>query len=852
MQPVIIRLGWRYISRRLFQSMMFALGVALGVAVVIAIDIANGSASRAFALSTESITGRATHQLVGGPNGLDSALYASLRIDLGIKSSAPVITELVRISASDRPLRLLGVDPFVEAPFRPYLAAETSADDRTDFAALHRLIVEPGAVVISDSLAEAFSLKLNDALAVSAGGRFTSGRVVGIMQPQNDASRQALDDLMITDIATAQEIAGLAGRIHRIDLILDADDIQRVIEVLPAGVSLVDVNRESALDQMIAAFEINLQALSLLALVVGLFLIYNTVTFSVAQRRHVIGILRSLGMTKVQIFALVLGEAFALGLLGTALGMGLGVIFGRGAVALVSQTISDLYFAVNVQGIIIAPLTLVKGAAIGLTASVGAAVLPSYDATRTPPAGVMKRSSEEEQTRRRLPALTALAAGMNLLGLSLLQLPTRDVSVGFAALFFIIVGSALFTPMALLLGMRLLLPLTSRLFGALGRMAPRAITRSLSRTSVAVAALTIAVSVIVGVSAMIASFRTTVSDWLDSSLGAQLFVSPPLFTSNLASVDVDSVVLELAGGVAGVRAVSSARHVSVAAPDYPDMPAANLLVSDFDIAGGNRRFKWTQAPPQGHQAALDGGQVMVSEPFAFRRGITPANNRITLTTDRGDQTFDIFGVYFDYSTDQGTVYMSRAVYDRFFDDPFITSLGIFIEPNARPNTVIEGLRDALADFDLVAQDNKSLRQGALEVFDRTFAITIALRLLTTVVAFIGILSALMALQLEHTREYGLMRANGMTAGQLTQFTLIQTGLMGLAAGVLALPIGMALSLALIDVINVRSFGWTMQFTPLPGEFAEAFLVAVAAALLAGLYPALKLGRLKPAAALRSE
>lgn len=541
-----------------------------------------------------------------------------------------------------------------------------------------------------------------------------------------------------------------------------------------------------------------------------------------------------------------------LGLLGTALGIGLGVIFGRGAVALVSQTISDLYFAVHVQSIVIVPLTLVKGAAIGLAASVGAAVLPSYDATRTPPAGVMKRSSEEEQTRRRLPALTVLAAGMNLLGLALLQLPTKDVSVSFAALFFIIVGSALFTPAALLLGMRLLLPLTSRLFGALGRMAPRAITRSLSRTSVAVAALTIAVSVIVGVSAMIASFRTTVSDWLDSSLGAQLFVSPPLFTSNLASVDVDSVVLELAGRVAGVRAVSSARHVSVAAPDYPDMPPVNLLASDFDIAAGNRRFKWTQAPPQEHQAALDGGRVMVSEPFAFRRGITPANNRITLTTDRGDQTFEIFGVYFDYSTDQGTVYMSRAVYDRFFDDPFITSLGIFIEPSAQPNAVIRDLRDALADFDLVVQDNESLRQGALEVFDRTFAITIALRLLTTLVAFIGILSALMALQLEHTREYGLMRANGMTAGQLTQFTLIQTGLMGLAAGVLALPIGLALSLVLIYVINVRSFGWTMQFTALPGEFAEAFLVAVAAALLAGLYPALKLGRLKPAAALRGE
>ena len=850
MRPVIIRLGWRYISRRPFQSILFVLGVALGVAVVIAIDIANGSASRAFALSSESIIGRATHQIVGGPNGFDSTWYTTLRIDLGIKRSAPVVSEFVRVSGSDRALRLLGVDPLVEAPFRPYLAGEA---ERVDFVALNRLIAEPGAVVISHSLAQALKLALNDPLDISAGGRFTAARVVGVIQPDNPTSRQALDDLVITDIATAQEIVGLVGRIHRIDLILDADDdLGGIRQVLPPGVSLVDVKRENALDQMTAAFEINLQALSLLALVVGLFLIYNTVTFSVVQRRHIIGILRSLGTTQAQIFALILGEAFTLGLIGTALGVGLGLIFGRGAVALVAQTISDLYFTVNVQDIAIDPLSLVKGAAVGLLASAGAAVLPSYDATRTPPAGVMKRSSEEEQTRRLLPAITALAVVMNLLGLVLLQLPTMNLYVSFAALFFIIVGSALFTPAALLLGMRLLLPVTGRLFGVLGRMAPRAVTRSLSRTSVAVAALTIAVSVIVGVSAMIASFRTTVSDWLGNSLGAQIFISPPLFTSNYASVDVDAVVLERAGMIEGVRAISSARTVSVAAPDYPELLAVNLLASDFDIAGEGRRFKWTKMPPAEHQAALDEGRVMVSEPFAFRRGITEAKSRITLTTDRGDRSFEIFGVYFDYSTDQGTVYMARSVYNRFFDDPFISSLAVFIEPQADPTAVMGDLRDRLADFDLVVQDNDSLRSGALEVFDRAFAITIALRLLTTVIAFIGILSALMALQLEQAREYGLMRAVGMTARQLTQFTLIQTGLMGLAAGLLALPVGMVLSLVLIYVINVRSYGWTMQFTPLPGEFAEAFLVAVVAALLAGLYPALRLSRLKPAAALRSE
>ena len=845
----LLRLATRHIGRRLFQSVLFVLGVALGVGVIVAIDIANRSASRAFALSSESVTGKATHQIVGGPTGFASELYTRIRLELGIRRSAPVVSEFVRIRGGDQGLRLLGVDPIAEPPFRSYLRGE---NESADIGALNQIIAVPGTVVISDSLALRLNLDVGDQLEISAAGRFSSAQIVGILQTGNNNSRQALDDLIISDIATAQEWTGMAGRLSRIDLILDEGDVERIRSVLPAGATLLESGEGDALSQMIAAFEINLQAMSLLALVVGLFLIYNTVTFSVVQRRGMIGILRSLGATRAQVFAFILGEALILGAIGTVLGLALGVIMGRGAVALVSQTISDLYFAVNVRSISVDAVTLLKGAGIGMLASVVAALLPSFDATRTAPAGVMKRSTEEEQTRRLLPHITTAAVALNVVGLLLLQIPAANLYLSFGALLMIIVGGAFFTPAALLVLLRLMLPLSSAAFGVLGRLACRAITRSLSRTSVAVAALTIAVSVIVGVNTMIGSFRTTVADWLSNSLGAQIFVSPPLFSNNNASIDVDGAVLELARALPGVEAVSSARAVTVYSPDYPDFPPINLLASDFDIAGDKRRFRWTLVAVEDHQAALDAGRLMVSESFANRRGIDKTNNSITLSTDLGERNFEVFGVYYDYSTDQGTVYMARSVYDQYFDDPFVTSLGIFLEAGVDADDVIGALRAQLAGYDLLVQDNAGLRKGALEVFDRTFAITIALRLLTTLVAFIGILSALLALQLEHTREYGAMRATGMSTGQLTRFTLLQTGLMGLVAGVLALPIGTLLSLVLIYVINVRSFGWSMQFVLLPGEFLEAFLVAVVAALLAGVYPAWRLGRLKPAEALRSE
>lgn len=850
---IIVRIAGRYVRRRFLQSLLFVVGVALGVAMVIAIDLANASASRAFALSTESITGRASHQISGTVAGVPTEVYRALRLDLGLRDSAPIVSDFVRAPAlGDSPLRLLGVDPFAEPPFRGYLEVIEVEGAGSAFDALNAFIAEPNSVLISRTLAERFGITAGDSFTLTSGA---SLRVVGVLQPGDAVSAQALDDLLLTDVATAQEIIGQPGRLTRIDLILPADyDPAPILDLLPPGVILETTQQAGgALQQMTAAFELNLQALSLLALVVGVFLIYNTVTFSVVQRRPVIGTLRALGATRRQIFALILSEALVLGLVGTILGMGLGIIFGRASVGLVAQTISDLYFTVNVQRVVVDPFTLAKGAFIGLAASLIAAAIPSYDATRVPPVGSLRRSDVEQKALRLVPLMTGGAVTLNMLGYVMLQLPTQNIVVGFLALFLIVIGGALFTPIILIALMRLATPIADRLFGVLGRMAPRAVVRSLSRTSIAVAALTIAISVIVGVSVMISSFRGTVSDWLETTLGADIFISPPSLTANRSVANVDPAIVAAVAALPGVDRVVTSRSVEVIAPDYPNLPPVNLNAADGEITAGTRGFVWSTVPADDYWPALEAGAIMVSEPFAFRRGITPTANTLTLLTDAGPQTFTIVGVYYDYTTDQGSVFMADAVYRQYFDDPFISALAAFVEPGADVGALIDTLRtETLAGTDLAPQANRELRGGVFEVFDRAFSITIALRVLATVVAFIGILSALMALQLEHTREYGVMRATGMTAPQLWRYTFIQTGLMGTTAGLLALPIGLALALVLIYVINVRSFGWTMQFMPQPDEFAMAFLVAVVAALLAGIYPAWRLGRLVTARALRSE
>lgn len=855
--PMMLRLAGRSMRRRLLQSVLFVAGVALGVAVMVAIDLANGASSRAFDLSAQSVTGRATHQIIGGPAGLPSDLYRQLRLELGLREAAPIVEEYIAaVDLGGRPLRLLGVDPFAEPPFREYLSRiEVDGRDENTFEALNAFIAAPNTALIAETLAERFGVEVGGAIRLRLASGQVDLRVIGVLRPDDAASAEALDSLVLTDIATAQELLGLDGTLTRIDLIVRDESLLPAINaLLPAGATITTPrDQTSALGQMTAAFELNLQALSLLALVVGVFLIYNTVSFSVVQRRAMLGTLRALGATRAQIFALILSEALILGAFGTLIGLGLGVLFGRAAVGVVSQTISDLYFTVSVQRVSVDAFTLFKGALIGVGASLGAALAPSIDATLTPPVGSLRRSTIEEGAQRILPIVTAAAVVLSGAGALLLTIPTDSIVISFGALFSIVVGGALLTPLALVVAMRLAAPIGSALFGILGRMAPRAVARSLSRTSVAVAALTVAVSTIVGVSVMIGSFRNTVANWLDTTLGADIYISPPQVTATQVTANVDPALAARIAAIPGVARVVTGRNVDLIAPDYPNLPPVRVTAATGEVVATERPFLWLNAPDGDYWAALDASALVVSEPFAFRRGITPENAQITLLTDRGAHTFPIVGVYYDYSTDQGIALMADSVYRRFYDDPFITSIAVFLEPDADLNATLETIRaEALADTELLAQSNRSLRNGVFDVFERTFAITGALRMLAVVVAFIGILSALMALQLEQTRQYGTMRAVGMTPRQLWRFTLLQTGLMGGTAGLLALPIGAALAWVLIYVINLRSFGWTLQLTLTADEFALAFIVALAAALLAGVYPAGRLTRLVTARALRAE
>lgn len=864
MTHTLLKTALRDQLRRPWLALLMILSVALGVAVVVSVDLANQSATRAFTLSTDAVVGKATHQILGGSGGIDESVYRELRVAQGNRLSAPVVEGYASaVELGNQTMHVLGVDLFAEPPFRTYLTASPDLSLNA-FAAF---LTQPNTVLLSADTAARFGLHVGDQITLVIGTQKRAVTLVGLLRPPNDISSRALEGLLLTDIATAQELFGMIGKLSRIDLIATPAQAAQIAATLPSNLRLAPASEQAnTVTQLTAAFQLNLAAFSLLALAVGMFLIYNTTLFSVVQRRRVLGILRCVGVTGREIFAMILIEAAVAGTIGSVIGLGLGILLGRLTVGLVTQTINDLYFSVTVRGVDVDTFSLIKGMLLGIGAAMLAAALPAYEAASVPAITVLQRSDLESRVRRGLPAFTFGGIGLIVVGAALLEFVSNSVAVSFAGIFIALFGVTMGVPALTVVFMRCVTATLGRV-GLLGRMAARTVTQALSRTSVAIAALMVAISVVIGVTVMIASFRATVENWLDQTLTADIYISPPLpGTSRIASMD--PALVEKISAVPGVASTQLIRNATVHSPEYGDV----RLVAPTTLRNRILKSYGSNSSAAGILQQLQNGAVIVSEPFANRHQLQQ-DATITLDTDRGAQKFPVVGVYYDYSSDQGLVLMMLDTYRRYWDDPSVSAIAAYVAPGANQNQVEDNLRVALGGAcgapsrplgqnndqsagrdcaPVLVQSNKTLRDAALVIFDRTFAITLALRFIAVVVAFIGVLGALMALQLERTRELGTLRASGMTLPQLWRLTLLESGLMGATAGLLSIPTGLMLSAVLIYVINLRSFGWTIFFTPVPEVYAEALAVAVIAALLAAVYPMLRLGRLQVADALREE
>jgi putative ABC transport system permease protein len=864
------RLFKQFILRPLLQdrarTLTTSVGIALGVGVVIAIQLTNQSSVRGFETALETVAGKAAVEIVG-VRGIDETMLPDLGWLRMFGTASPIIegemaliqgqAQMVRRAEA---LRVLGVDILRDLTLREYIIGAAAppdgsavADDNGELTPQRflELLTSSQSVVITEKLAARRGYSLGSEIELMAGDRINTYVVRGLLKDEGPA-RVMDGSFVLMDIASAQLAFARLGRVDRIDLELpgspDSAAIDAVIDAigsrLPAGLTAQrPARRGQQVERMLDAFHTNLTAMSWVALVVGLFLVYNTVTISVIARRDEIGTLRALGVTRGQVLALFLGEAAVLGVVGSVLGIAVGRVLADFAVGLTSATVSTLYIATAMATPALTMGLVVLAFAIGFPLALVAAWLPAREASRVTPTAAM-RGHDQLATRLHfrvsalvLPALVlAAAAGLTLLG------PVNGRPLfAYLASFMTIIGAALCVP-AIVYGLaRLLRAPLRRVFGVEGLLAHANLSAAIPRLSISIAALAVALSMTVAVVVMIGSFRDTVVYWVGQTLQADLFIGPGMRPTVGAEQTLSPVVIEAVRAHPDIEAVDSARNLDFV---YQD----NLVVlgaASFDVVLSRESllFKEPSDGPEALRRAMADEPVIVSEAFASKYGTRPGDT-LTLETPAGPRPFPVAAVYYDYAVERGVIIMDHRTLTRYFGEMAPSGLASYLRPGADAERVRAEILQSLDEgHRAFIYTNGALRAEILRIFDSTFAITYALEIIAVIVAMLGVAATLFTLVVERQRELTMLRLVGAMGSQVRRAVVIEAALIGGISQAIGLAVGLALAVILVYVVNVQSFGWTIQFRVPMMFLAQISIAVVVATALAGLYPARRAAQL---------
>jgi putative ABC transport system permease protein len=869
------RLFYRHVVRHARQHRLLAalniFSVGLGVSVYLAIQIANHSANRSFAASIDLVAGKANLEVQAPSGGFDETLLPKLTGAPGVRAATPLVEGYATLPRyPGEYLQILGVDLFTNQPFATFaIGAQQVAN-----LDIGQWLADPRALAISDEFAREHGLKIGDPLPLQINGRECVMTIRYLIRQADTAAGRGNSRVAAMDIGWAQELLGKVGRLSSIQLLLDhPDDANRLATQLaklaPPDVTIAPPEQRSQqVERMLAGFELNLWALSLIALLVGMFLIYNTVAASVVRRRVETGILRALGATRVEVQALFLGEALIFGVIGVSLGILGGTLLARYLLGReIARVISTLYLLVSVDRFFLTPLLVGSAFFFGLGSVLAAAWLPSLEGARADPISNLSLGLGATADQAALRSGRWFAAGLGALvvgaGCSALALTTGPAWFGFASAFFVLLGFAFAAP-ALTRGGAALV------YGALGgayavlarsrhggtaraaaflavvRLAVQNLSRSLHRNAIIIAALMAAIAMTIGISVMIFAFRQTVEIWIDRAIVADIFMTPAANETLGNGALFPPEVLAAIRREPGIRAVDTVREIGVNIRG----DRISLAVVDGEdrdrlaFVGGGAAAKLAAFHEPDH--------VLVSEPFAHRYHVK-TGDLLPIPTPDGVVTFHVAGVYYDYSRDAGIIAINRANFIGHWHDDRVMSAAIYLRDPAQLDAAAAHLRTRFNTHgEFLIFSNHAIRERVFEIFAQTFRITGVLRLIAVVVAVIGIFLTLTTLVTERAREIGVLRAIGASRAQVQGAVLVESGLIGMLASLLGVAAGLVLSVVLTYVVNKAFFGWTIQFAVPWGSVLLTPFWIIAAALAAGWLPAIRAGRVPIAAAVRSE
>ncbi len=821
---LLYRLIVRPLLRERARTALTILAVALGVAVVVAIDLAGEASTSSFRSSIETLQGPATyeiHQVGGIPEavfGELARLPGPLRFSARIEGFATVREKGQRVPVFG--VDLIGDPLLSERSDLPTPTLSSVADRRA-------IWVTPA---LGAAAGEQIQLLVND--------RTETFTVSGVL-PDSEVQGGPVGSLVVMDLALAQRVLGRVGRLDRI-YVHDAEDLDRsesIRQHLPptAVLSAAGVRSQQS-REMLRAFRWNVRVLSYIALIVGAFLIYNTVSVSVVRRRPQIGIVRALGASQSMVRTAFLAEGCLLGAAGAALGLPLGRALAIGAVEAMGRTVQALYVSSAPGDISIRPLTGALATCVGIGIALAASWWPAREAATATPSEAMARARLEYDatTARGKWAWRALGCAAVSAGLCLLPAWERVPFAGYAGALGLVASAAMLTPQISATCLKAAGRLFALPFGVAGMLGARSLAASLARTSVIVAALSIATAMMISVGIMVGSFRETVDQWMEQELQADLYVGPEGVDVSRDGATLSAAVVSKIEGSRHVAAVDRFRTYAIS---YSGLPAT-LASRDIGVhaARSESRFLEGPAPEEIWEQVATSESLIVSEPFSRKHDVH-VGDTIELPIGSSRVGFRVAAVNYSYGREEGLLMCDRSILLRYLPDPEPSSIAVYLNPGADIAQAHTEIARSVATHDVQIVRNREVRERSLVVFDRTFAIAYALEAVAIVVAILGMAGALLTLVLDRRAELGVLRVLGATKAQVRSLVLAQSGMLGLVSNLVGCMLGGALSVVLIKVINKQSFGWTIQFHWPVGFLLAALTAVYGASLVAGVYPA---------------
>jgi putative ABC transport system permease protein len=822
--------SWRYLRRHPIRVFLSVMSVALGVALFASVDVSNSSTEAAFRSTIRKLAGNAQLQVVRDHgSGVEEEVLGRIEGLDGVQA-APVLQVSTTVPGRTDMLLVMGLDLQREASLRLWDVAEGEKPQVNPLAFLG------DAILVSRSFAEKGKIKLGGAFVLNTPTGPRKVLVAAIFKDQG-AAQVFGGNVAVMPLKSAQRLFARAGSVDRIELLVQGDvedAARRLRERLGPGYLVRPPPTENSfLEEALTRLRA-LMGIGVVALLVGIFIIYNSVSISVIERVREIGTLRAVGATRPQIFGVILLEWSTLGLLGSAAGLALGAALAKTLITIWTKEVNQVTMIVDISELTVLPRTYVGSLVIGTATALIAAYFPARAAMSVTPIEMLRQNlyvmkSAGSYPRSFLAGIVSIVASLVLISGAV-----RFEGVGLIGSFFAFLGAALVMPQLTLWASRRAMPLFRKLFHLLGFLAVDNISKFPQRTALTVIALAGALAMMVSSSSIVLGIKVRSAEWMEHAFPFDCTVTATDYAATLYA-DI-ALPPEARAWVESQPDVDSSYGVRSKMNRYGNHDVM-LFAVDMDRYArmqekrGGRGF----VPPEALPELMSGRGVIASYNFLRLHGVREGDS-VELVTPQGPQTFKILAGYEEYSWPQGTLYLHRGYYQERWGDGALSYVDVKLKPGVDRGTWRRTAEEQLrASHWLFVYDVAGLKQLGDDVMDNTLLLLNVQVALAIVIGFFGIVNTLLISVLSRTREIGLLRAVGMTTRQVGSMILIESLFMAVVGAFLGIALGLAGAkwpLA-FHVAQVSGY-WLPLYAPwttIAIAFAASLVIGVVASVL---------------------